>query len=198
MELILLKVIVEISARHIHLSEREVNALFGKGYNLTPKRFLSQPGQFVCEEKVEIIGPKDSIKRVSVLGPVRNQTQVELSMTDARRVGISTVIRESGHLFGSAGCKIIGPKGFCEINEGVIIAKRHIHMTPEDAIKCGVVDKQIVAVKIGGCERNTIFGDVIIRISDKFSLACHIDTDESNAAGVKEEIFGKIITQNIF
>ncbi len=191
-----MKVVIEVSARHIHLSREAVDILFGEGYELTPKRFLSQPGQFLSEEKVEIVGPRNSIKKVSVLGPLRNKTQVELSMTDARMTGIDTVIRESGDLSGTAGCEIIGIKGKYRIKEGVIIAKRHIHMTPKDAEKYNLKDGQDIAVKISDKLRSLIFGNVVVRVSEKFSLACHIDTDEANAAGIKSETFGEMILKS--
>lgn len=188
-----LKVTVEVSARHVHLSREAVNILFGKNYELIPKRFLSQPGQFLSEEKVEIVGPRGSIKNVAVLGPLRKKTQVELSITDTRKIGINTLIRESGNLFGSSGCEIIGPKGLLKIEEGVIIAKRHIHMPLKDAERNNLQDGQIVSVKIDNEERPVIFGEVVVRISEQFSLACHIDTDEANAAGIKDKAFGEII-----
>lgn len=188
-----MKVTVEVSARHVHLSREAVNILLGKNYELIPKRFLSQPGQFLSEEKVEIVGPRGSIKNVAVLGPLRKKTQVELSITDTRKIGINTLIRESGNLFGSSGCEIIGPKGLLKIEEGVIIAKRHIHMPPKDAECNNLQDGQIVAVKTDNEERPVIFGEVVVRISEQFSLACHIDTDEANAAGIKDKVFGEII-----
>ncbi len=193
-----MKVIVETSARHIHASQNVLDILFGKGYNLNPKRFLSQPGQFLSSEKVEISGPKSSIKNVSILGPVREKTQVELSITDAIKLGIKPTIRESGDLFGSPGCRVIGPSGFFDLNQGVIVAKRHIHMSSFDAKKCGVKDGQIVSVKVSKKTRTLIFGDVLVRVDDNFSLAFHIDTDESNACGIIKETFGEIILENIF
>lgn len=175
--------IIETSARHIHLSQADLETLFGTGYQLTHKKDLSQPGQFACEERITVVGPKKEIAGVSILGPVRNATQVELSATDARSIGISAPVRESGDIKGSAGCKLVGPKGEIEIAEGVIVAKRHIHVTPEDAKEMGVEDKQIVKVKCGGEGRALIFDDVVIRVSEKFATAMHIDTDESNACG---------------
>ena len=139
-------VLVEISAHHVHVSEADLEILFGKGHKLTNKKDLSQPGQFACEERVTVVGPKREIKGVSILGPCRPQTQVEISLTEARSIGVTVPIRESGDLKGSAGCKLVGPCGEVEITEGVIAAKRHIHMTPEDAEKYGIVDKQIVSV----------------------------------------------------
>lgn len=187
-------VLVETSARHIHLSREALNILFGEGYELTPKKNLSQPGQFACEERVTVVGPKKELAGVSVLGPVRPDTQVELSLTDARSIGITAPVRESGDIAGSAGCKLIGPKGELEISEGVIAAKRHIHMTPDDAAAFGVKDAQIVKVKIPSNGRSLIFDDVVVRVSPKYALAMHIDTDESNAAGMAPGTMGEVIT----
>ena len=178
------KVLIETSARHVHLSKEHIDKLFGEGHELTFKKALSQPGQFACEERVTVVGEKKEIKNVSILGPARSATQVEISLTDARSIGCVAPIRESGDIAGSGACKIIGPCGEIEISEGVIAAKRHIHLTPETAKEMGVSDKQIVSVKIDSDDRKTVFGDVVIRVSDKFSPAMHVDTDESNAAGV--------------
>ena len=175
------KILVETSARHVHLSREDLDILFGKGFELTFKKDLSQPGQFATNERVTVVGPKREIANISILGPVRKQTQVELSATDARSVGIPIVVRESGDLAGTHGCKIVGPCGEVEISEGVIVAKRHIHLTPDSAAEFGVEDKQIVSVEIKGTGRSTVFGDVVIRVSEKFAPAMHIDTDESNA-----------------
>ena len=181
------KFIVETSARHVHVTEEALAVLFGAGHQLTPKKDLSQPGQFACEERVTVVGPKKELARVSILGPVRSANQVELSATDCRAIGVDSVVRESGDIAGTPGCKLIGPAGELELSEGVIVAKRHIHMTPEDAARLGVSDKQIVSVKAESDGRSLIFGDVVVRVSDKYRLAMHIDTDESNAAlGVKE------------
>lgn len=186
------KVLVETSARHVHLSAEHLEILFGKGAELTVKKMLSQPGQFACEERVTVVGPKREIKGVSILGPVRPATQVELSLTDARSIGLSAPIRESGDVAGTPGCKLVGPCGEVEIAEGVIAAKRHIHLTPADAKSFGVKDKEIVSVKIDG-ERNLVFGDVVVRVSEKFAAAMHIDTDESNAAAAFGEVYGEIV-----
>ncbi|MBQ7897965.1 MAG: phosphate propanoyltransferase [Clostridia bacterium] len=186
------KVLVETSARHVHLSAEHLEILFGKGAELTVKKMLSQPGQFACEERVTVVGPKREIKGVSILGPVRPATQVELSLTDARSIGLSAPIRESGDVAGTPGCKLVGPCGEVEIAEGVIAAKRHIHLTPADAEAFGVKDKEIVSVKIDG-ERNLVFGDVVVRVSEKFAAAMHIDTDESNAAAAFGEVYGEIV-----
>lgn len=176
------KILVETSARHVHLSQADLDTLFGKGATLTHKKDLSQPGQFACEERVTVVGPKRELKGVSILGPVRPNTQVEISLTDARSIGVAAPIRESGDIAGSAGCKLIGPCGEVEISEGVIVAKRHLHITPEDAAQFGLNDKQTICVKIPSNGRNTIFDDVVVRVSEKFATAMHIDTDESNAA----------------
>lgn len=186
-------VLIETSARHVHVSRRVLDILFGEGYELTVKKDLSQPGQFACEERVQVIGPKNSFPAVSILGPVRPETQVELSAGDARSIGVKAPIRESGDLEGSAGCKLVGPKGEVELKDGVIIAKRHIHMTPEDAEKFGLSDKQVVSVKVDTAERSLIFGDVVVRVSPKYTLAMHIDTDESNAAGCVPGLTGDIL-----
>lgn len=181
------KFIIETSARHVHVTKEALEILFGEGYELTNKKDLSQPGQFACVERVNVVGPKRELANVSILGPVRSACQVEISATDARSIGVDAVIRESGDIAGTPGCKLVGPKGEIELKEGVIVAKRHIHMTPADAEKFGVKDKEIVSVKAESAVRGCTFDDVVIRVSDKFALAMHIDTDESNAAfGVKE------------
>ncbi|MDE6520103.1 MAG: phosphate propanoyltransferase [Ruminococcus sp.] len=185
--------IVETSARHIHVTQEHLEILFGKGHELTKKKDLSQPGQFACEERVTIVGPKKELAGVSILGPVRPETQVELSATDARSIGISAPVRESGDVAGSGACKIVGPAGEIEISEGVIVAKRHIHLTPADAEELGVVDKQVVWVKVETPERSAVLGDVVCRVSDKYARAMHIDTDESNAIGAPRELYGEII-----
>jgi len=186
-------VLVETSARHIHVSQKDLEILFGEGYQLTPKKDLSQPGQFACEERVDIVGPKKTLPGVSILGPVRPDTQVELSLTDARSIGVAAPIRESGDIAGSGACKIVGPKGEVEIKEGVIAAKRHIHMTPADAEVFDVKDKDIVSVKIDDNGRGLVFGEVIVRVSPSYALAMHIDTDESNAACVAPGTMGTVI-----
>ena len=187
------EVMVETSARHVHVSQEALEALFGEGYQLTPKKDLSQPGQFACEERVDIVGPKRELKGVSILGPVRPATQVEISLTDARSIGVAAPIRESGDVKGSGACKIVGPKGEIEISEGVIAAKRHIHMTTADAEKYGLKDCQVVNVKVESDGRSLIFGDVVVRVSDKFALAMHIDTDESNAVAAGRDCVGEIL-----
>ncbi len=186
-------VMVETSARHVHVTEETLEILFGKGYQLTKKKDLSQPGQFACEERVQVIGPKNSFPAVSILGPTRPADQVELSASDARSIGVAAPVRESGNIAGSGACKLVGPNGEVELKEGVIVAKRHIHMTPEDAENYGVKDKQVVSVKIDSPERSLVFGDVVVRVSPKFKLAMHIDTDESNAVMAGRDATGVIV-----
>ena len=185
--------VVETSARHVHLTQEDLETLFGKGHELTKKKDLSQPGQYACEERVTVVGPKKELAGVSILGPVRPASQVEISLTDARSIGIAAPIRESGDVAGSGACKLVGPCGEVELKGGVIAAKRHIHATPEDAQKLGVADKDVVSVKISTPERSLVFGDVVVRVSPKFALAMHIDTDESNAAGCGREVYGEIV-----
>ena len=188
-----MQVLVETSARHMHVTQADLETLFGKGYELTKKKDLSQPGQFACAERVDVVGPKKTLAGVSILGPVRPETQVELSLTDARSIGVAAPIRESGDIAGSGACKLVGPCGEVELKEGVIAAKRHIHMTTADAAAMGLEDKQIVSVKIPSEGREAIFGDVVVRVSDKYALAMHIDTDESNAACAAPGMMGEII-----
>ena len=183
--------IVETSARHIHLSDKDLATLFGEGHQLTNKKDLSQPGQFACVERVKVIGPKGELN-MSVLGPTRKETQVEISLTDARSIGVQALIRESGDIEGTAGCKLVGPAGEVEIPCGVIAAKRHIHLTPEDAEKLGVKNHDIVKVKVEGA-RPLVFDDVVIRVSPKFATYMHIDYDEANACGFSKGIRGRII-----
>lgn len=186
------KVIVETSARHVHLTKEHIALLFGEGHELTFKKALSQPGQFACEERVTVVGPKNKIERVSILGPARKASQVEVSLTDARTLGISAPVRESGDIEGSAPCKLIGPCGEIDLDKGVIVAKRHIHFTPEEAAAAGVSDKEIVKVRIVS-ERTTIFDDVVVRVNPNFKAAMHIDTDEANASCAFGTVYGEII-----
>ena len=188
------KFIVETSARHVHLTAEAFATLFGEGKELTVKKMLSQPGQFASEERVTIVGPKKSLPNVSILGPFRKANQVELSATDARSIGIVAPIRESGDVAGSGACKIVGPEGEIEISEGVIVAKRHIHLTPADAEEMGVKDKDVVWVRLDTDGRKAILGDVVCRVSDFYALAMHIDTDESNAVSAPRELYGEIVT----
>ena len=188
------KFIVETSARHVHLTAEAFATLFGEGKELTVKKMLSQPGQFASEERVTIVGPKKSLPNVSILGQFRKANQVELSATDARSIGIVAPIRESGDVAGSGACKIVGPEGEIEISEGVIVAKRHIHLTPADAEEMGVKDKDVVWVRLDTDGRKAILGDVVCRVSDSYALAMHIDTDESNAVSAPRELYGEIVT----
>ena len=187
------KVLVETSARHIHLTKEHFEILFGAGKELTKKKDLSQPGQYACEEKVTIVGAKKELPGVSILGPFRKETQVELSATDARSIGVNAPVRQSGDIKGSGGCKVVGPCGEVEISEGCIASKRHIHMTTADAAELGLTDNQIVSVKVDSAERSLVFGDVVVRVSDSYAKAMHIDTDESNAAGCAGTVYGEII-----
>lgn len=187
------QVLVETSARHVHVTKETLEVLFGKGAELTKKKDLSQPGQFASEQRVTVEGPKKSLANVSILGPCRSADQVELSATDARSIGLPIVVRESGDIVGTPGCKLIGPCGEVEIKEGVIVAKRHIHLVPETAEKLGVKNKDIVWVKIDTPERKAVLGDVVIRVSDSFADAMHIDTDESNAIGATPDLHGEIL-----
>ena len=187
------KVLVEISARHLHISANDLEILFGAGATLTKKKDLSQPGQYACEERVDVIGPKGTQKGVSILGPVRPATQIELSLTDARKLGLNAPIRESGDIAGTPGCTLVGPKGEVTIESGVIVAKRHIHVTPAEAADLGVCDKQIVEVKVGDENRSLTFGEVVVRVNENFSAAMHIDTDEGNSASLGMCSYGEVI-----
>ena len=188
------QVLVEISARHVHVSQQDLETLFGKGYELTVKKELSQPGQYACEERVKVIGTKGEFPAVSILGPCRKDTQVELSLTDARSIGVSAPVRESGDIEGSGACKLVGPAGEVELTKGVIAAKRHIHATTADAEKMGLENGEIVSVEIPTANgRNLTFGDVVVRVSDSYALAMHIDTDEANAAGMAPNTIGTVI-----
>lgn len=175
---------IALSNKHIHLSKEHIEVLFGKGHELTKKKDLSQPGQFACEETVDVVGPKGTLKRVRVLGPERSKTQIEISLADGFALGVVPPVRDSGDLDGSPGAKIIGPKGEVEIEEGVIAAARHIHMHTEDAKEFGVSDKDRVKVQVGGF-RGLIFDNVLVRVSPKYALEMHVDMDEGNAAAVK-------------
>ena len=189
------KILVETSARHIHVTKEALEFLCGEGFELTVKKELSQPGQYASTTKLDIVGPKNTIKGVSILGPCRNFNQVEVSATDARTLGAKAPIRESGDIKGSAPIKIVNPENGkeLELSEGLIIAKRHVHMTPEDAVFFGVTNGEIVKIKTGGEGRKIIFDDVVIRVSPKFKLAMHIDTDESNAGNCFGECYGELI-----
>ena len=183
--------LVEISAHHIHLTQEHVEALFGKGHQLTKHADLSQPGQYGCKEQLTIVGPKGRIERVRILGPARKYTQVEIAMTEQFKLGIHPPIRESGDIADTPGCVLESPNGSVQIDSGVICALRHVHMSPEDALRYGVRDKSFVRVRIAG-NRELIFGDVLVRVDPSFKLAMHIDTDEGNAANVKTGARGYI------
>lgn len=187
------KILVETSARHVHLSEADMETLLGKGQTLTVKKMLSQPGQFASNERITLVGPKNSIANVLILGPTRPATQVEISLTDARTLGVSALVRESGDIAGTSGIKLVGPAGEIEIPVGVIAAKRHIHLDPATAEELEVTDKQIVSVKLETEGRSLIFGDVVVRVNANFAPAVHIDTDEANAASCSGEVYAEII-----
>ena len=189
-----MKVLVEMSARHVHLTEEAVEALFGKGAKLTFVRELSQPGQYLSEERVDLIGPKKTLTHVSILGPTRPENQVEISLTDARTLGVEAPIRMSGDVKGTGAITIKGPCGEITIEEGVIAAQRHIHMTHETAEKGGFTDGQIVSVKVEG-PREVTFGETGLRVSPKFADAMHIDTDEANAVCLPRNAMGEIIVK---
>lgn len=182
---------VEISAHHVHLSQADVEALFGPGHQLTPMHELSQPGQYACEEKVHLVGPKGRIANVRVLGPTRKETQVEIAMTEQFKLGVQPPIRQSGDLTGTPGLTLEGPHGSTQIERGVICAQRHIHMSPDDALRFRVRDNTVVRVRIAG-ERELIFGDVVVRVNPAFRLAMHIDTDEGNAGNIRTGMLGYI------
>ncbi len=187
-----MKVLVETSARHLHVTQQDLETLFGAGYKLTERKGLSQPGQFASNEKVTVVGPRGQLN-MTILGPTRKETQVEVSLTDARTLGVTAPVRESGDIKGSAPCKLVGPKGEVELAEGVIAAKRHIHATTADAQKMGLTNGQVVSVRVDTAERSLTFGDVVVRVSDSYALAMHIDTDESNAAAAAGEVYGEIV-----
>lgn len=194
------KILIETSARHVHVTQETLEVLFGAGHQLSVRKMLSQPGQFASTDKVTVIGynrkdpngPRPSAS-FSILGPVRDHNQVEVSFTDARTLGLTAPVRESGDIAGSGTCTLKGPAGEVDLKEGVIVAKRHIHMTPEDAKNFGVENGQIVSVVLEGTGRSVIFGDVVIRVSSKYALAMHIDTDECNAASAFGVVYGTIV-----
>ena len=184
--------IVETSARHVHVTQQDLETLFGKGYELTVKKMLSQPGQYASAERVDVVGPKKTLTGVSILGPVRSATQVELSLPDARSIGVTAPVRESGDIAGSGACKLVGPSGEVELTEGVIAAKRHIHLTSQAARRFGVKHGQSVKLRTL-TERPVIFEDVSIRVSDKFAPYAHLDYDEANACGFRKGDLGRIV-----
>ncbi len=180
----------------MHISREDFETLFGEGRELTFKKELSQPGQYLAEERVTIEGPRGQMKNMAILGPFRKETQVELAITDARKLGIEKVIRQSGDIEGTPGCKIYGEKGSIELDKGVIVAKRHIHMTPSDAIRMHVKDQDEVFVITQSFERSLIYANVVVRVHPSFRLAMHVDTDEGNAFDHDEEQYGVIL--NLF
>ncbi len=185
--------IIETSARHVHVTQKTLEVLFGKDAQLEVKKMLSQPGQFASNQKVQVVGPRGALN-CSILGPCRDADQVELSLTDARTIGVSVPVRESGDVAASGACKLVGPCGFVDLSEGAIAAKRHIHMTPEDAEEFGVENGEIVNVKVQNeTGRATIFGDTVVRVSPKYALAMHVDTDEANAAALSGTVTGIIL-----
>lgn len=174
---------IAMSNRHVHLSSEDIETLFGEGYELKKFKDLSQPGQYASEEKVDIVGPKGTLKGVRVLGPARNKTQAEISIADGYKLGVKPPVRDSGALEGSPGAKLVGPKGEVEITEGIIAAARHIHMHTDDAVEFRVEDKQRVNIKVSG-ERGLTFENVLVRVHPTYGLEMHVDVDEGNAAGI--------------
>ena len=187
-----MKILVETSARHVHLSRNDIDILFGNSYSLSVKRYLSQPGQFLSNEKVNLLVNGNTINGISILGPERSNTQVEISITDSRKLKMNVPIRESGDLLDSPGGTLIGPNGSVELKQGIIVAKRHIHMSVDDSIKSGFKDGEECNLEIKTRDRSVIFSQTVVRVNKNFKLAAHIDTDESNAAGINSQIFGKI------
>lgn len=175
---------IALSNRHIHISQKDLDTLFGEGYELTKMKDLSQPGQYACEEKVDVVGPKKTIKGVRILGPVRPATQLEVSITDAFTLGVSPIIRNSGDVTDTPGAKIVGPKGEIEIDKGIIVAARHIHMHTSDGEDFGVKDGQIVSIKTPG-PRGLVFDNVLVRVHPSYALEMHVDIEEGNAAGIR-------------
>ncbi len=189
------EILIETSARHVHVTEETLEALFGAGAKLTKKKDLSQPGQFASEQRVTVVGPKKELANVSILGPCRKADQVELSATDARGIGIDIVVRESGDLAGTPGCTLRGPAGEVTIKEGVIVAKRHVHLIPGTAEKLGIENGQNVWIKCNTKGRKAVLGDVVARVSSSYADAVHIDTDESNAISAVPGLMGEILKE---
>lgn len=188
-----IKIPIETSARHIHISKEDFALLFGDDYDLHYTKELSQPGQYLCEERLTVKGPKGSFENMAILGPYRKETQVEVSLTDTRKLGIPGVIRQSGDIEDTPGCTLIGPNGELEIKKGVIVAKRHIHMTPDDALTLRLQDNDEVFVLTKSYGRALIYADVVVRVNRNFRLAMHVDTDEANAFSSDAEPYGVII-----
>jgi len=187
-----LEIPINASVRHVHLTQAHVEALFGAGHQLTPQKDLSQPGQFASEEMVTLVGPKSAIERVRVLGPTRQETQVEISRTDEFKLGVDAPIRASGHVDDTPGLRLEGPAGAVDLDQGVIQAQRHVHMSPADAERFGVEDKDWVMIRVGG-ERGIIFDDVLVRVNEKYALDMHLDTDEANAADLQSDGVGILL-----
>ena len=187
------KIPIETSARHVHVSKGDFEKIYGKGATLTFEKALSQPGQFLAKERVTVIGPSGKFENMAVLGPFRKESQVEISMTDCRTLGVESVIRQSGYTKNTPGCTLIGPEGEVVLDHGVIVAKRHIHMTPSDAIRLNVKDNDEVFILTKSYGRGVIFADVVVRVDKNFRLAMHVDTDEANSFASDEETFGVII-----
>ncbi|MEW6407853.1 MAG: phosphate propanoyltransferase [Patescibacteria group bacterium] len=187
-----MKIPLEVSARHCHLSQSDLDILFGKNYKLQKIKDLSQPGQFAAVQTVTILGPKGKIERVRVLGPLRSKTQVEISKTDGFILGVLPPLRISGDLVGSAGIRILGPKSEINLKEGLIVAWRHLHCSPQEAKNLGIKNSDLISVKAEG-ERGLVFANIVVRVDKNFRLACQLDTDEANAAGVRQGDFGILI-----
>lgn len=185
---------IALSNKHVHLSQADIDALFGKGHELVNFKPLSQPGQFACEEKIDLVGPKGTIKGVRVLGPARPHSQVEISLADGFALGVKAPIKESGDIAGTPGVKLVGPAGEVELTEGVIVASRHIHMSLTDAENFGVKDKDIVKVKTSG-PRALVFENVLVRAHQNFALEMHVDVEEGNAAAVRNGEMVELITE---
>ena len=188
-----IKIPIETSARHIHISRKDFEFLFGEGAELHYVKELSQPGQYLCEERLTVRGPKGDFANIAILGPFRRETQVELSLTDTRKIGLPGIIRQSGDIEDTPGCTLIGPLGELEIKRGVIVAKRHIHMTPEEALALRVRDNDEVFVLTKSYGRALIYADVVVRVNWDFRLAMHVDTDEANAFSSDAEPYGVVV-----
>ena len=187
------KIPIETSARHLHLCREDFEKLFGEGKDLTPVKELSQPGQYLAKERLNVIGPKGMFKNVAIIGPLRSVTQMEISVTDARKLGVPVVIRQSGDIDGTPGMTLVSDMGSVDLEEGIMVAKRHIHMTPKESRRMKVKDNEEVFVVTESFDRSMIYGDVVVRVSDDYRLAMHIDTDEANALSGGEEAFGVIL-----
>lgn len=187
------KIPIETSARHLHICKEDFETLFGVDAQPTYLKELSQPGQYLCKERITVVGPKGEFKDMALLGPLRKETQVEISLTDSRKLGIPSCIRQSGDIANTPGCTLVGPNGSIELQQGVIVAKRHIHMTPSDAIRLHVHDNESVFLLTKSYERALIYADVIVRVHPDFQLSMHVDTDEANAFANDNAPYGVII-----